>query len=95
MAPTKSDSRLQKLREDEEMPARLAASCSAARSLKRTSNGDWVLMPVSLGTKCKHEFCWDCLVDHLEVLKHDNRVHKADCPWHPDNLHSGDRLELA
>lgn len=38
------------------------------------------------GTKCKFEFCWDCLVGYLEVLEKDNSVHATSCPWHPDNL---------
>ncbi|KAH6848109.1 hypothetical protein B0I37DRAFT_415786 [Chaetomium sp. MPI-CAGE-AT-0009] len=35
---------------------------------------------------CKHGFCWDCLASHKEILESDNSAHKAECPWHPNNI---------
>lgn len=39
-----------------------------------------------LGTKCKHEFCWVCLVDYKDIRKYDNSHHKFDCSWHSNNM---------
>ncbi|KAL2197022.1 hypothetical protein P885DRAFT_36033 [Corynascus similis CBS 632.67] len=35
---------------------------------------------------CKHEFCWDCLASHKQILERDNSAHKEICPWHPNNI---------
>ncbi|KAK0634381.1 hypothetical protein B0T17DRAFT_481281 [Bombardia bombarda] len=38
------------------------------------------------GFKCKHEFCWDCLVGYWEIVSRDNTAHQRVCPWHSSNL---------
>jgi hypothetical protein len=39
-----------------------------------------------IGAWCKHGFCWDCLASHKTILESDNSAHKAECPWHPNNI---------
>lgn len=41
---------------------------------------------ILLGIKCGHQFCYDCLADHKEVMEKDNSAHAPTCPWHPNNL---------
>lgn len=55
------------------------------------SDDAWMLLkPLVLfflaGIKCGHQFCYDCLADHRQIIKKDNAVHKGTCPWHPDNI---------
>ncbi|KAL2265816.1 hypothetical protein VTJ83DRAFT_6916 [Remersonia thermophila] len=37
-------------------------------------------------SKCKHEFCWDCMADYKMIRQYDNSKHDAKCPWYPDNI---------
>ncbi|KAL1839319.1 hypothetical protein VTJ49DRAFT_1647 [Mycothermus thermophilus] len=37
-------------------------------------------------SKCKHEFCWDCMADYKMIRAYDNSKHDRRCPWYPDNI---------
>jgi hypothetical protein len=42
------------------------------------------------GTKCNHQFCWECFASHKQILKEDNSVHKPTCMFHPSNQRDTD-----
>jgi hypothetical protein len=31
---------------------------------------------------CRHQFCWVCLADYKEILRHGNHMHAATCAYH-------------
>ncbi len=36
--------------------------------------------------RCKHEYCWICLVDYKEIRKHGNERHLDNCLYRGENL---------
>ncbi len=36
--------------------------------------------------RCKHEYCWICLVNYKEIRQHGNDRHLSDCPYRGGNL---------
>ena len=36
--------------------------------------------------RCKHQFCWICLADHLEIKRIGNTAHNPSCKFHSTNL---------
>lgn len=36
--------------------------------------------------RCKHEYCWICLVDYKKIRKEGNDRHRDDCPYRGGNL---------
>ncbi len=38
------------------------------------------------GPRCRHQYCWICLVDYAEISQHGNTRHRNDCRHHSDNL---------
>jgi len=36
--------------------------------------------------RCKHEYCWICLVDYKEIRRDGNERHLDDCPYRGGNL---------
>lgn len=45
-----------------------------------------VFILTSKGAKCRHQFCYDCGANHLDIITGDNSAHKRTCRLHPDNL---------
>jgi uncharacterized membrane protein len=39
----------------------------------------------SVGTKCRYQFCWECLASHKKILTMDNSFHQRSCSFHPRN----------
>ena len=40
----------------------------------------------SLGSQCRHQYCWDCLASWKEILRRGNVAHAVSCRWHTSNL---------
>ncbi|POR38891.1 Uncharacterized protein TPAR_00897 [Tolypocladium paradoxum] len=38
------------------------------------------------GTRCRHEFCYECGADHRQILARDNSAHKESCRLHPSQM---------
>ena len=38
------------------------------------------------GTRCKHEFCWQCLAPYGPIKQHGNTGHVNTCRYHSQNL---------
>ena len=43
-------------------------------------------VPLQLGPQCHYQYCWICLVDFTEILRHGNTGHQSDCRYHSNNL---------
>lgn len=39
------------------------------------------------GSRCRHQYCWDCLASWDDIRRHGNDAHVSTCPWHSQNLH--------
>lgn len=42
----------------------------------------------TLGSRCRQQFCWDCLVDWAVILREGNDSHTVECRWHSKNIKS-------
>ena len=51
--------------------------CSLCQSLR---------VPLPLGPRCKHQYCWICLADYREIHLRGNTAHQEDCRYHSNNL---------
>ena len=36
--------------------------------------------------KCRHQFCWICDADYMEISRHGNHAHKENCMYHSEQL---------
>ena len=41
---------------------------------------------ISIGRKCRHEFCWKCLPPYDRILAHGNSKHRKDYSYHTENI---------
>ena len=41
------------------------------------------MLTVSVGLRCKFQFCYECGADHRVIMANDNTFHGIDCVFHP------------
>ncbi|CZR59768.1 uncharacterized protein PAC_09662 [Phialocephala subalpina] len=68
-----------------------ASMSTVERTTKKCPGCTW---PIEKNEGCQHmtcisccsQWCWDCLADHIKIVRYGNDWHDARCPYHTDNL---------